>query len=615
MRIRLSLLCTTLAACAPASAPSTQLFDHPWPDERLVEPDGTLRIADFPVGTGAPIRHQAAESLRRARGFGVASPVLFPLGGPIDATSLPTVEESASEDASVFVMNVDADSASLGERAVVDVRFVPDAGPFGGTNLLVALPYPGIVLARDTLHAAVVTTRVRAADGRPLPAASRVGDTPVHRSALATLAAEGVETAEIAALAVFRTDDPTRDLRSAVAHALSHDAPSLPAPVLVEEHPDYCVFATTVEMPVYQAGEPPYLHDGGGWVWADDDHLVVQRHAESRVYVTVPRTRSQRHPSALFVRAGGGGDRPLIDRGPRAEPGGSSPPGSGIARDLARVGYVGLTVDGPLGGLRNRTGWDEQTAVFNLVNPIAMRDNVRQSALELVLFAHALDTLLIDASACAGASPSVRVDTSPVLIAHSTGATIAPLAAAASWRFDAIVLSGAGASWIRQLVHKESPAPLRPLAEILFEYWPRRTLHEHDPMLGLLQWAGEPADPMVYAPDLRDRDVLVFQGVLDTYIPPPIANPMALSLRLDAAGPMLDADIATRSLERDLALVGRERRSLPARRDESGRLRVVTHFSEDGIEDGHEVLFQRSDARRRLSRFLASLADGAPVVE
>jgi hypothetical protein len=167
---------------------------------------------------------------------------------------------------------------------------------------------------------------------------------------------------------------------------------------------------------------------------------------------------------------------------------------------------------------------------------------------------------------------------------------------------------------VRQVVYKESPAPLRSLAEILFEYWPARTLHEHDPMLGLLQWAGEPADPMVYAPDLRDRHVLVFQGVVDTYIPPPIANPTALSLGLDLAGPALDEGIAARSFSDDLALVGGARHDLPVRGGASGRLGVVTQLPEDGIEDGHEVLFQRDDARRQLTHFLESLADGDPVL-
>jgi hypothetical protein len=68
----------------------------------------------------------------------------------------------------VFVMNVDSSSPELGQRTPVDVRFAEDGGPFM-SEPLVALPYPGIPLAPSTL-AAVVTTRVRGADGSPLEA-------------------------------------------------------------------------------------------------------------------------------------------------------------------------------------------------------------------------------------------------------------------------------------------------------------------------------------------------------------------------------------------------------------------------------------------------------------
>ena len=59
-----------------------------------------------------------------------------------------------------------------------------------------------------------------------------------------------------------------------------------------------------------------------------------------------------------------------------------------------------MSVDGPHGGLRNVTGGDEQFLMFNLTNMAALRDNIRQSAVELVLLAHVLQTLTLDASGC-----------------------------------------------------------------------------------------------------------------------------------------------------------------------------------------------------------------------
>ena len=48
--------------------------------------------------------------------------------------------------------------------------------------------------------------------------------------------------------------------------------------------------------------------------------------------------------------------------------------GSGPALRLARAGYAALSVDGPLGGLRNPDAQDEQFLIFNILNPTALRD-------------------------------------------------------------------------------------------------------------------------------------------------------------------------------------------------------------------------------------------------
>jgi hypothetical protein len=595
--MRSFVLLLALAACAP-SPPSTSLYPHPWPDERLRAADGSIDLSAFPVGTGAPLRRDAIASLRDARAFGVASATWFPFDVALDPASLPDLATSVRSDASVFIVDVGETSPHRGERARVDVRYLADAGPFGGTHLLALLPYPGQPLSADTLYAAVVTTSVRDAYATPLPAAPLETPTAAHEEARQALIELGIAPSEVAAWAVFRTGDPTRGLRDAVAQALDEEPLQVEPPTLAEEHDDYCVYRSSVVMPVYQGGEPPYESEGGGWVTGPDGRLLLQHRLESRVWITVPRTTLATAPAAVFVRAGGGGDRPLVDRG-RRDADGHSAPGSGLASDLARVGYIGLSVDGPLGGARNLADWDEQTAMFNVLNPLALRDNVRQSALELVLFAHALDELVIDTSGCRGAAPEVRIERSLTLIAHSTGATIAPLAAAMEPRFETLVLSGAGASWIRQIMYKASPVALRPFAEVLVGYWPHGHLHEHDPMLSLLQWAGEPADPMVYGSALRDRRILVFQGADDTYIPPPVSNPLTLGLGLSLLGAPLDEPIAAargwRTAEADLAFT-----------DARSSARVLRQYLSDGIEDGHEILFQLPDARRDLRCFLAS---------
>jgi pimeloyl-ACP methyl ester carboxylesterase len=190
------------------------------------------------------------------------------------------------------------------------------------------------------------------------------------------------------------------------------------------------------------------------------------------------------------------------------------------------------------------------------------------------------------------------------LLGHSMGATIAPLVVAAAPEFRRVVLSGAGGSYLANLVYKQSPLEVRPLAEALLGFGERgRRLEEADAVLQLLQWASEPADPPPYARRAAaDVEVLMVQGIVDTYILPPMANAMSVSWGLDLAGPALDADeprlAGMRPLGDVLAFGGGEAVALPA----SGR--VVVQVAEDGVEDGHEALFQTDVGHRAYRCFL-----------
>jgi len=626
---------------APAEAladyGSDDLWAAPWPDERLRRPDGGVDVSAFPNPLRARIVDDLKAVLDGAAGFGVSSTIYFPLSGAIDEASLPDVHASATADAAVFLMDVDPDGAP-GARAPIEVRFLPDAGPNGARNVLAIQPLQGRPLAADRTYAAVVTTGVRTAVGTSLgvaeaTAALVAGDAPdgladasAHLEALDALRGAGVDDGAIAAMAVFRTWDPTAGLRAAQAQLAAEDAPATRSDfVEAEVFDDYCVFQTTLTMPDFQSGEAPYLMEGGTWMRDGDGRLVEQRAATANVWVTVPRAEmpADGFPTAVFVRTGGGGDRPLIDRGPRAEPGGEAiTPGTGPALPFARAGWAGLMVDGPLGGLRNTDGWDEQFAIFNINNIAGLRDNVRQSALELIHLARFVPTVAIDASSCPGlttpAADSVvgLDDARLVIMGHSMGATIAPLAVALEPAYRATILSGAGGSWIRNVIHKESPVAVRPAAENLLRYTTRGlTLHELDPALSLLQWAGEPADPQVY-PMVDDRHVLMFQGILDTYIPPPVANPLSLALELDQAGDPLDETLSDRftPLGALIDLSGGRQIGLPASGNADGATRVVVQHLEDGVEDGHEIVFQRPEPQLQYQCFLQTMLAGEPRV-
>ena len=236
--------------------------------------------------------------------------------------------------------------------------------------------------------------------------------------------------------------------------------------------------------------------------------------------------------------------------------------------------------------------------------------------------------MTFDAIDCAGASPTVKFDATRVaLLGHSMGATISPLTLAIEPKFRGAILSGAGASWIENILYKEHPIGVRPLIELLIGYTPEHyPLRRGDPILSLMQWALEPADPLVYARLLvrepsegeAPRQILMEQGIVDHYILPTIANALSLSLGLDVAGTELDltnAELVARPeltpLANVLGYAGRRKTTLPASANVTKDVTaIVIQHDEDGLEDGHEVLFQTEAPKKEYRCFLQSLAQG-----
>ncbi|MBX3192906.1 MAG: hypothetical protein KF819_38330 [Labilithrix sp.] len=616
-------------------------FAAPFPSDDLRAADGRIDVARYP-NPGNPFVTQLTRILAAdARGFASTGGVFFSLTGPIDPSSLPDLAGSIAPGATVALVDT-----TDGRRFPVHVELAADGGPYGAPNLLSVVPLQGIVLPPLRTFAVALSRGVRAASGAPLAPSAEMralasGAAPSgmsdatfarYRDALAALERAGTRAEELAGLAVFTTGDPTAELLSVTRDAALTALPAISAPKRAEVFERYCVYNAQMEMPDYQSGAPPFSREGGAWVVDASGRAALQRRSPSRVVITVPRAPAppEGFPLGVMIRTGGGGDRPLVDRGAHDAGGSPIEQGAGPARELARVGFAGASFDGPHAGARNPTNGDEQFLMFNIENIVAIRDNVRQSALETALFAAAMAPLSFDASDCPGAGV-VRFDVSRVaLIGHSMGATIAPLALFAEPRFRAAILGGAGASWIENVLFKQKPVAVRPIVELLLGYQnEERALRRGDPVLTLVQWALEPADPLVYDPWLvraprageLPRHILVQQGIVDHYIMPTIANAMSLSMGLDLAGDALDAqspelraDAAHTPLEAHLPLSGGRRIALPASANAGGATAVVRQYPEDGIEDGHEIMFQSEAPKAELRCFLRSLGGAAPVV-
>jgi hypothetical protein len=625
-------------------------YASPFPSDTRLTAQGGVDLSGFPNPYKEPLVEIVMNMLSTgAHGFGSMSAVFFPLSGPIDDKALPTLAQSVAPGSPVVLMGADPSSPDYLHPYPLFASFYADGGPYGAPNLLSLLPLQGTPLRPGTLYVAAVMRNLGDANGKLLgvsqtmawlaagapPAGMSDAAFASYQKGVAALSAAGIDASDVAGITVFTTDKPAAELDTVTKAMLAAPLPAPTAPFSrTDLFPTFCVYATTIPMPEYQGGVPPYDDAGGGWVFDAKGQPVLQRMEESNFVVTIPRMPmpAAGYPIMVLSRTGAGGNRPLVDRGVMATTGGPPvTPGTGPALYYAAAGFAGSEIDGPLGGLRNTTNANEDYTIFNVGNPVALRDNLRQSAAELALQAHILGTVTVDVSDCPGAvAPGNKAsfDTGTMgLMGHSMGATIAPLTLAEEPLYRVGLLSGAGGSWIENIVYKEQPLTVKPIAEALLGLLPSGfMLTVNDPMLSMFQWAAEGADPPIYARRIvheptsgPPRNILMMQGIVDHYIMPPIADATSVSLGLDLAGPELDdtpAEIkGLAPLGPLLPLVGRSKIPLPAASNIGpGVTAVVTQHPSDGIEDGHEVVFQTDPPKHEYRCFLQGLVAGLPRV-
>ena len=630
-------------------AASAGFYDLPFPNDVDREADGTLDLHDFPIPESSPVAFLLRRYVALAdstRGAGPNSALFFAFDGPLDPASLPaSASASLDADSSLQLVNVDPASPELGERLPLTWKFRAEAQTYGPANLLAVLPHLGFPLRRATRYAAIVTREARGADGAPLGSPLALeelkrGRTPdvlgergaaalaLYAPAFTALEDAGVARERIAAMTVFTSEDALAGALALRRWSLAKEPEPAPLTPLArtDVFDDYCVYESRVRVPIFQDGTPPYALEGGEIHFDDAGAPIVQRHEDVSFAVTVPRTApmpAAGWPILLYEHGGSGTYREVIERGPLPDP----PPGSGPAQVLARRAIAAFGKDGATNVNRgNPTGG---LLFFNFLNPVAFRDNVRQSAFEQTVAVRMLRTLAFDASGCPGADTSaaadglVHYDPAHVLfMGHSTGSTVGPVFVAIEPAVEGAIFSGSGVSYIRQVQYKSQPLPLAPVVRLLLA--PSEDLDDFRPFLTVIQTAWEEAEPLSYEPYIvreplegaRSRNVFASFGILDTYNPPPAENPGAAALELDAVAPLVDEAIRD-----ELALAGRAVVEAPLRANVTGAdgtpvTAAVRQYRADAATgEGHYVLFQLDEGKHDYGCFLASLVrDGVATV-
>jgi hypothetical protein len=238
---------------------------------------------------------------------------------------------------------------------------------------------------------------------------------------------------------------------------------------------------------------------------------------------------------------------------------------------------------------------------------LALRDNIRQGAVDLLALERFVEALVLDA----GDSPTgeaLRFDPERIFVmGHSQGGLTVPLMLPLSTRVKGAMLSGAGASIVASILHKTEPVDIPALARTVLSLAADDPLDVFHPVLALVQAFSDVSDSSNYVPYLfrweggRGLDVWATQGLLDRFAPKPVTDALVTGLGLSPMEPLSEPveGLALRGLSPLPAPVSQNTESVSG-----GRFTAV--YSQ--YDSGDHFLVFDDPAQAQLRHFFQSLA-------
>jgi hypothetical protein len=549
-------------------------FDHPWPSDLRIE-NGFVRLDGWPDPRNSPLLKRYRAQLKgKLAGFSPAAAGYFSFEGSLDEASFPKDEKASLDPASTIQL---VDTTSGARHPIVWKWRQPVGDYYLTTNTLSWAPAHGHPLKPKTRYAIVVTRDAKGPKGNAAPNAELQslldGKGPLAATWGPAIDKSGVPRAKIAHLSVFTTQDPVGELIAIAEDARAQAAPKVKEIKLEADK-------STAELdryegiyqgsPDYQQGTPPFLSEGGDFVFKDGKP-VKQRDFELRFKLVVPNATKCPMPAAgypivLYAHGTTGSWTSFINEGTAD---------ALVAKCIASMGvdqiFHGTRPGAPALDDPNR---DSKISLlfFNLENALAARTNGRQSAVDEVARAYLVRSGGLDISADLSATKAaIKFDPARLaFMGHSQGGLNGPLFMAVDDSSRGGVLSGAGSAIAYSLLLKVKPDPsiaglvkafLGVTAENADELGP---LH---PAMSLIQMVVDPTDPLHYYPALakspfagrKPKSILMTEGVAsdgsgDNYAPPrtieagavaggfPLVNPVVLDIpeltKLDGIAPV-----------------------------------------------------------------------------
>ncbi|MCK6552438.1 hypothetical protein L6R52_41805, partial [Myxococcota bacterium] len=404
---------------------------------------------------------------------------------------------------------------------------------------------------------------------------------------------------------VCTTQDAVGELRALASAARAEPVPVIRDLRKVNERRSVVLYHGELDLPSFQAGKLPYaqLGDGGELVRDASGAFVVDHHETSRFSLSLPKPLDGRvmpeagWPVVLFSHGTGGSFADALDED--------------VADALGRVGIAVVGYDQTLHGPRDPTSSNPELTFFNLFNPIAARDNIRQGAADLVVMTNVLASGLVVPASVTGQG-DVRLDPARIgFLGHSQGSLVGAPFLSAESRVKAVTFSGLGAILTITLLERKDIVDFEGLLASLLFLPESEPLEELHPVLNLIQTFIEVSDPIAYARSYVEDpapgatfDILHVEGMKDFASPPRGQEAFATAAHIPLVAPEARRPAAA-------VLVGLETIDAPVSANVAAPSGARTMGLIQYPDDTHFPIYDNEDANRRYVELLrSSLWDG-----
>jgi hypothetical protein len=517
----------------PRAGQSGEFYRLPFPNDIRMQ-DGHPDLRGHPV-PNTPTASQVVTAYIDAiqdesEGFSTQGTIFMRFSKWVDFASI----KLGGDDANFFLVDIDGDSPNYGLGTSISMFATTARSAYICQNWMAIKPMNGYPLRPATTYALIATDGIVSSDGDALvrdddfesvistdePTDQALLDAWTAYQPLRDYLADGAQVDQdfgqhVMGAAVFTTMDPEAlmsGFRDKIRDCTGSDCDLLPDPSpsdleLIEEQDSFYLLTGTIEVPVFQKGDAPYLEQGGGIDFDANGQPLIQRSESVRFSLSLPKGSppAQGWPVVLYAHGTGGGPDSFVSQGV-AESLSEIQVQLGAAPQTVHLAVLGIEAV-QHGDRRGASTLDPDVLYFNLFNPQAAKYNAVQGAadnFQLVRLVEAMNSL---PPTVGGVPDPVILDPQNILyFGHSQGSLTGPLFLAFSPAVKTAVLSGAGGNLIQSLLTKTQPLDIAGLTRLMLGDPEVGSMH---PVLNLMQIYFDPVDVVNYGRDLTYAPRLV----------------------------------------------------------------------------------------------------------